>query len=283
MGANGYARDVDASSLPLAPPSAPRTRVPGILREIARGGLAGVIAGLVVGGVGGRIVMRIAALLDPSAVGRRTDNGELVGAITVDGTLALLLFGGLFAGIAAGVIWVVVSPWIPGRRWRRWTLVMPIAVALGGFILVGSRNPDFNILGPDAANIAMLLLLVALTGAAVASLDAALDRRLPAARSMLSVVAYGAVVAVGLAFLPVVVDLYNSLDICACQRAPRQTALALLVVGLATAGSWVYRIATGRPDVPRPLVIAGRVGLGAAVIVGFVHLGQQISLILAAG
>jgi hypothetical protein len=36
-----------------------------ILREIATGGLAGLIAGLVVGGVGGRLVMRLAATSCP--------------------------------------------------------------------------------------------------------------------------------------------------------------------------------------------------------------------------
>ena len=274
---------MDAQPLPTAPESTIPARAATVVRDITRGGLAGVIAGVVVGGLGGRLVMRFAALLDPSAVGRRTDNGELVGAITVNGTLALLIFGGVFAGITAGVAWVVVSPWIPGQGWRRWLLTMPIAVALGGFMLVGANNPDFDILSPDWANVAMLLALVALTGAAVAWLDEWLERRLPAASRVPVAIAYGVIVLVGLLFLPVVIDAYNSVDICGCLTPPRQTALALAVVGVTTAASWLIRVVRGQAENPRVLVVVGRAGLIAVVVVGFVHLGRQIGLILAAG
>ena len=37
------------------------------LREIARGGIAGVIAGALVAGVGGRVVMRLAAVAVPES------------------------------------------------------------------------------------------------------------------------------------------------------------------------------------------------------------------------
>jgi len=43
-----------------------------ILREITRGGVAGLIAGVLVAGVGGRLVMRLAALLVPESAGSLT-------------------------------------------------------------------------------------------------------------------------------------------------------------------------------------------------------------------
>ena len=43
-----------------------------IVRDIARGGLAGLVTGLLVAGVGGRLVMRIAALLVPGSAGAFT-------------------------------------------------------------------------------------------------------------------------------------------------------------------------------------------------------------------
>ena len=84
-----------------------------ILRDIARGGLAGLAVGIVVGGIGGRLAMRLIALLIPESTGRFTENGARIGDITLGGTFALLLFGGVFAGIFVGTIWVVVSPWLP--------------------------------------------------------------------------------------------------------------------------------------------------------------------------
>ena len=49
-----------------------------ILRDIARGGLAGLAVGVVVGGLGGRLAMRLIALLVPEATGplRRTATGS---------------------------------------------------------------------------------------------------------------------------------------------------------------------------------------------------------------
>lgn len=102
-----------------------------VIREITRGGLAGLIAGIVVGGVGGRLVMRLAAVLVPGAVGGRTDNGALIGAITIEGTLALFLFGGLAAGIFAGSIWVMVAPWLPAAWPTRALAGAIIAAAIG--------------------------------------------------------------------------------------------------------------------------------------------------------
>src|SRR5215213_7874066 len=72
-----------------------------LLRDIARSGIAGIIVGVFVAGLGGRVVMRIAAILHPRAVGLTTENGEVIGAITLSGTLALLVFGGLGMGLVA--------------------------------------------------------------------------------------------------------------------------------------------------------------------------------------
>ena len=101
-----------------------------IMRDISRGGLTGAIVGLVALGIGGRLVMRLAALLVPEATGLTTENGNRIGDITQDGTMFLIL-GGIILGLLAGTVWVVVSPWIPGRGLVRALITMPIAVALG--------------------------------------------------------------------------------------------------------------------------------------------------------
>ena len=73
-----------------------------ILRDIARGGLAGLAVGIVVGGIGGRVAMRLIALLIPEATGSSTENGNRIGDITLGGSFGLILFGGLFVGIFVG-------------------------------------------------------------------------------------------------------------------------------------------------------------------------------------
>jgi hypothetical protein len=256
-------------------------RVAEVLREIARGGLAGVLASAVVGGVGGRLVMRAAALMNPGSTGLRTENGELVGAITANGTLALIFFGGLLTGLVVGVVWVVVAPWIPGAAWRRWLLAMPVTVAIGGFLLVDSTNSDFFILKADLPILAMLLGLVALIGGGVAWLDEQLERRLPrpGPRPMVQVVGYGIVGLLGLLGLQVALNIYLTSEGCGCPNPPVQTGWALIAAGAATAAWWASRVVTGRSDRPAALLAAGRIAVVAAVVAGLAHLAPEIAAI----
>src|SRR5262245_38876037 len=123
--------------------------------------------------------MRLAAMLDPAAVGIRTENGNRIGDITLEGTLVLLIFGGLLIGAASSVVWVAVQEWIPGRRFVRAGLAGLTAVALTGFQLVRPENHDFRVLEPVVPILALLLGLVAVAGFAFALVDEWLDRRLP--------------------------------------------------------------------------------------------------------
>jgi hypothetical protein len=135
-----------------------------VLRDITRSALAGLIVGVVVLGIGGRIVMRLAALIDPSSAGRHTENGNRIGDITLEGTAVLIIFGGLLVGAAASVVWVAIQEWIPGRPAARALLAMPIALALTGFQLVRPENHDFRILAPVGPILVLLLALVAIAG-----------------------------------------------------------------------------------------------------------------------
>ena len=150
-----------------------------ILRDITRGGLAGLVVGILVAGIGGRLVMRLAALLVPSATGALTENGNRIGEITLAGSVALIVFAGLAATILLAVVWVAIAPWLPGRGVVRGLVAMPIAVALAAFGLINASNPDFVVLRHDPAVVAILLALVALTAPAMAVADGWFDRRLP--------------------------------------------------------------------------------------------------------
>lgn len=244
-----------------------------ILRDITRGGLAGAIVGVLVAGVGGRIVMRLAALLVPAATGLPTENGNRIGEITLTGSLTLVLFG-LIAGLIGGAIWVVVSPWIPGARLRRAILTMPIAVGVVGTGLIEGSNPDFFVLRHDPVVVGLLIALVALVGFAIAMVDSWLGRRLPhpalGRRGVAGIYAAVAFVGAVLIALPTVLGLLGSSDPPTFLRA-----LTLLAVAICTIAWWADRI-RGRTMSAR-LATAGRVALVVAVIVGFASTIPEIA------
>lgn len=65
-----------------------------LMREVGVAALAGALAGVLVGGLGSRVAMRISgAMSDQARVGlATTDNGNILGDITLGGTFALVIF-----------------------------------------------------------------------------------------------------------------------------------------------------------------------------------------------
>lgn len=77
----------------------------------------GAFSGLVAAGIGSRIVMRLIALADPSSDGTFTDAEAIVGEITVDGTLNLLV-AGTIAGILGGLLYLALRRWPVPPAWN---------------------------------------------------------------------------------------------------------------------------------------------------------------------
>jgi hypothetical protein len=233
-----------------------------VLREMARGGLAGLIVGLVVGGLGGRLLMRFAALVEPDAAGLRTENGNVIGAITADGTLALLLFGGLFTGAIVGALWVVIRPWLPRRPLVRAVVAIPVCVAMGTTLLIQSTNPDFVILRRNAGVIAALVGLVALVGPSMVLAESILERVLPVVnrRRSIALAAYAVIDAIG-AFLVL------SLVVPLFLLGPLVIAgIGLVIVGIASVVHWAGRL-RGAAE-PAWLALVARTSLAAATVAG---------------
>ena len=95
---------------------------------------AGAVAGLAVGGLVGRLVMRIsAAVSEPGVQGSLTEADEVIGEITLGGTVGFAIFVGLFGGVVAAGLFLLVRPWLPGS---------PIASgAMVGTVVMGMLGP----------------------------------------------------------------------------------------------------------------------------------------------
>jgi hypothetical protein len=143
--------------------------------------VAGLIAGVLGAGAGGRLIMRMLALTSPpSADGRITEAQEVVGDIELGGTIALFIFGGVPAGLAAAALYVLLYRWLPSGRAR--------GVAFGAFILVAfgwwveplrTSNPDFDIVGPAWLTVVAFGALALVEGMLVAAVVGRLSRAVP--------------------------------------------------------------------------------------------------------
>jgi hypothetical protein len=132
----------------IARPPVPPPRS-GVLWHVGGAIGAGLAAGILAAGAGGRLVMRLLAVTSPDAAGSVTEANEIVGEITLGGTIGFILLAGVPAGFLSGILYAVLRPVLPPGRAG--------GAALGALLLVlaGTRieplradNFDFIIVGP---------------------------------------------------------------------------------------------------------------------------------------
>jgi hypothetical protein len=225
--------------------------------------------------------MRLSALIDPGARGLLTENENVVGEITLGGSLGLVLFIGVVGGIALGVVWVLVREWLPSQLWLRAPLAAVLAVLTGGFFVISSENRDFEILEPASANVALFALTIGLAGAATVVLDRAVTPWLPATRR--AAVLYGglALIAV-LPLSPLLISAYFTNEVCedcsGVDNPPVLVGAFLALSGLATLVNWGARL-TSRKFAAGPRAF-GIVGVSGAALFGALHLLREIDAII---
>ncbi|HEU0074936.1 MAG TPA: hypothetical protein VFS30_13120 [Dehalococcoidia bacterium] len=251
-----------------------------LLVDIFRGGLAGTLAGVLFLGAGGRIVMRISALLNPDARGFLTESENVVGEITLGGTVALVVVGGAIFGLAAGTVWVLVREWLPREITARTSLAAILAAVTGSAGVIAADNSDFRVLEPQEAHVAMFLLLLLLTGAATALIDRALESRLPA--SALPAGLFGGLAGVGLVFAIPALAFFYFLNP-DTERPPVAAGIALCVLAIPTIAGWTRYYATGadisttRPVWERYL---GRAALLLFAAIAALYLAAEVEAIV---
>jgi hypothetical protein len=218
--------------------------------------------------------MRVSALLDPDAEGLVTENGNVIGEVTLSGTLELVLFEGIFGGLMAGLLWVLVREWLP-RGAVRFALAGAIAALLGSFLVVSAENRDFGALRPPAANVSVFIAIVGLTGCGAAALDTRLDKALPSTRKTALLLGVLAVVG-GVLTIPLIAQAFLSEDFCGCQNPPRLAAPFIVLTAAASVLSWRRWLrpndVRSEPRWLRPMGIAGI--LGACLFAGIDLAGE---------
>ena len=246
-------------------------RVATALRHVALIGVAGVTAGLLVGGIGGRIFMRLSAMIAPErAVGAFTENGNVIGDITVGGTVAFVLFIGVFAGGFGAVIYTISEPWLAWAGPMRGIVFGVFLLATGSTVVFDPENFDFAILGNDWRNVLMLIVLYLAFGPVLVALIGVLEKRLPAVnpeKPIDSIPGYIALIFVGVLFLVLLLGNLFLEDFCECEP-PR--VMGVLIVGMVvgTVAWWVSRIREPERETDRWVSVLGYVTTAGAFAAG---------------
>jgi hypothetical protein len=234
---------------------------------LGRAALVGATAGVGAGAVAGflsRVAMRVTgATSDPFLV---TENGNVVGRVTLGGSVLLIVAGAIF-GMVLGLSYVAIRRWLPTAPWPRRLATAVVSLAALGALLVNADNDDFTRLGDPVLNVALFTGLLLVTGVLLAVLAERIDDRIqprPADPWFYSSV-YLLIALVSVVLGPFVVVL---------------AALPFIVL----AGRALARRVGIEPSFPRgsPAWWAGGALLMAAAAVGLAMFGIEVSEILAA-
>ena len=142
---------------------------------------AGITAGITVMGCGGRLAMRLLAVTaGDGAQGRITEAEEVVGRITLGGTISFVLFTGIFGGVVAAAIYLVVRRFLPSGWVGGLTFGVGLLVVLGTTTEpLRDDNPDFDLVGPGWLSVLIFTALALAFGLVLAAFAGRLSAWLP--------------------------------------------------------------------------------------------------------
>lgn len=167
------------------------------LRYVTLAVVSGVGAGILAAGAGGRLAMRLlAATAGDVAQGHETEAEEIVGRISVGGTIGFVVFVALFLGLATGAGYLLIRRWLPGGRLSGLAYgVLVLVLAATRVEPLRADNPDFDIVGPGWVAVTVFSAIVVVHGMLVAALAGRYSRVLPLlARDRRTVAAYAPLV-----------------------------------------------------------------------------------------
>ena len=170
-GLDDDAESMSRLSAPDHPPSV-RTSVLRYLRGLAIALVGGFWAGALVTGPSVRLIMRLLAVTaGHDAQGRFTEADEVVGSINLDGTIGLVIFGGILPGLLSGAIYVVCRRWLPSGRLCGIVFgALHLVVAATRIDPLRPDNSDFDLVGPGWLAVAAFGLASIFHGMAVVAI-----------------------------------------------------------------------------------------------------------------
>ena len=278
------------------------------IRTLGIVAVAGMAVGFLLGGIGGRAAMRVSGYLyerdNPTTQIVTDSSGQIVGNITLSGTLQLVLEMTFFTGMSAGFVYLLFRPWLPGRGWRKGLVVGTFFLLVLGSAELTRGNPDFQRLGSPLVNVLMFGMLIFAFGLFLALLSEWLDQRVPPVRSdqnlgpatrMAYIVVMGAggltALAILLTIVAVVVGLIASgagiffvpmfLALVACLallRLPATTAGADVAVQMGgRAATIAHRVSSRKTTLIMFLLVGG------VFVIGTIEFGRNVYAILTGG
>ena len=143
-------------------------------RRLAIATAAGALCGLLVGGVGGRLAMMLLARLAPETAGVLSDDGFVIGQLTLSGTLNLLGVC-VFIGVLGGGVYLAARGLLIGPRWFQVLSISLGPAVVVGAMLVHPEGVDFTLLRPTWLAVT---LFVAIPGLYAALLTVVCERGL---------------------------------------------------------------------------------------------------------
>ncbi|HEU5036443.1 MAG TPA: hypothetical protein VFT70_05525 [Nocardioides sp.] len=127
--------------------------------------LSGLLVGVLVVGPAGRLAMRLLAVTSPAAHGRITEADQVVGQITLSGTVGFFVFVGLPFGLVVGVTYALAAFVLPRGMVGGAVLGVAALVVFGSAVdPLRADNPDFDIVGPGWLSVSTFAVMAVLTG-----------------------------------------------------------------------------------------------------------------------
>lgn len=146
--------------------------------------VGGGVAGVCMAGAGGRLVMRLLAATSPEDDNRFTENGSVIGEISVGGT-GFLLVQGVAIGMLTALLYGLLRRWLPAGRAGGAAFGLLLLLALSTVLdPLRPDNRDFQIVGPGWLSVAVFSALAIAHGLLLAVATAWLSRRVPLMRAV---------------------------------------------------------------------------------------------------
>lgn len=188
--------------------------------------LGAYLGGLLTIGAGGRLMMRVLAATSSDDVqGLQTEADEIVGKVSVDGSVFLIVVVGIGAAVVGLALFSTLRRWLPDRSLAAGL----VGVAIGAGLLVrpvgllDSANKDFTLLTPVALAVALCLATLVLFGATFGVLVDRLAPRWPrpgwSPRGVVSVLPFAVLLSAPPFFLASVVGVLAA-TLASGQRSP---------------------------------------------------------------